>query len=292
MFAQEYAAIYHGDRSWRQIETSDSPTFAWDPNSTYVREPPFFAGLASEPSEPQAPQDITGARALVSLGDSITTDHVTPAGQIPLDSPAGRYLTEHGVLKKDFNTYGTRRGNYEMVARSTWANVRLRNELASGKEGFWTTHQPSGDLMPIYDAAERYRAEGVPLIALAGKEYGTGSSRDTAAKGPWLLGVRAVIAESYERIHRANLVSMGIIPLQFFPGENRQTLGLTGAEEFSVYGIAAGLAPGQRLDVEARGAAGVKRFTVLVRVDSAAEIVYLRHGGVLQMILRNRLTGA
>ena len=179
-----------------------------------------------------------------------------------------------------------------MVARSAWANVRLRNALAEGQEGYWTTHQPSGELLSIYDAAERYRAEGAPLIALAGKEYGTGSSRDSAAKAPWLLGVRAVIAESYERIHRANLVSMGIVPLQYLPGENRQTLGLTGTEEFAVRGIAAGLAPGQRLAVEARGDDGVKRFSVLARVDNATEVAYLHHGGVLQMILRDRLAQA
>ena len=289
MFAREYASIYHGDDNWRQVKAPSGATFTWDQDSTYVREPPFFAGLTPEP---QPLRDIVGARALVCLGDSITTDHVTPAGQIPVESPAGRYLLEHGVRRQDFNTYGTRRGNCEVIARSAWANVRLRNALADGKEGFWTTHQPSGDLMPIYDAAERYRAEGVPLIALAGKEYGTGSSRDSAAKGPWLLGVRAVIAESYERIHRANLVSMGIVPLQYLPGENRQALGLTGAEEFTVRGIGVGLAPGQRLDVEARGDGGVIRFSVLARIDNATEVAYLHHGGVLQMILRARLAEA
>ena len=290
MFAGEYASIYQGDDRWRRMEAPSGATFLWEPDSTYVREPPFFAGLALEPPPPR---DIVGARALVCLSDSITTDHVTPAGQIPVESPAGRYLIEHGVPRQDFNTYGTRRGNCEVVARSTWANVRLRNALAEGKEGFWTTHQPSGDLMPIYAAAERYRAEGVPLLALAGKEYGTGSSRDSAAKGPWLIGVRAVIAESYERIHRANLVSMGIVPLQYLPGENRQTLGLSGTEEFSVRGIATGLAPGQRLDVEARGEdGGVTRFSVLARVDNTTEVAYLQHGGVLQMILRDRLAQA
>ncbi|HET9980843.1 MAG TPA: aconitate hydratase AcnA [Ktedonobacterales bacterium] len=287
MFAREYASIYDGDESWRQVEAPSGATFLWEPDSTYVREPPFFAGLAPEP---QPPQDIVGARVLVCLGDSITTDHVTPAGQIPVESPAGRYLVEHGVRRQDFNTYGTRRGNCEVIARSAWANVRLRNALAGGKEGFWTSHQPSGDLMSIFDAAERYRTEGTPLIALAGKEYGTGSSRDSAAKGPWLLGVRAVIAESYERIHRANLVSMGILPLQYLPGVNRQTLGLTGTEEFTVRDIAAGMAPGQRLDVEARGDGGVTRFSVVARVDNMTEVAYLHHGGVLQMILRGLLT--
>ena len=255
MFAREYAQIYLGDSQWQQMEEATSSTYTWVPDSTYVREPPFFAHLSSEA---QPPQDIVGARVLVSLGE-------------------------------DFNTYGTRRGNYEVLARSTWANIRLHNELANGKEGFWTTHQPSGDVMTIFDAAERYRDEGVPLIALAGKEYGSGSSRDTAVKGPFLLGVKAVIAESYERIHRSNLVSMGILPLQYLPGETCQSLGLTGREEFFLRGIATGLAPGQLLGVEVRGAEGVKRFSVLVRVDNTTEAAYLRHGGVLQMVLRQML---
>jgi aconitate hydratase len=286
LFAREYTEIYQGDSQWQLMKAPSGATYTWSPDSTYIREPPFFADLTSEP---QPLQDIIGARALVSLGDSITTDHVTPAGNIPVESPAGRYLIEHGVQRRDFNTYGTRRGNYEVVARSTWANIRLRNDLAHGKEGSWTTHQPDGDLMTIFEAAERYQAEGVPLIALAGKEYGTGSSRDSAAKGPMLLGVKAIIAESYERIHRSNLVSMGILPLQYLPGENRQTLGLSGTEEFSLQGIAAGLVPGQLLEVEARGDERVKRFTVLARVDNTTETAYLRHGGVLQMILRQML---
>lgn len=286
MFGREYARVYQGDEQWQQVEISAGATYTWEPDSTYVREPPFFAHLSSELPPLQ---DIRGARVLVSLGDSITTDHITPAGNFPLESPAGRYLIEHGVERQDFNTYGTRRGNYEILARSTWANIRLRNELANGKEGYWTTHQPSGDMMTIFDAAERYRAEGVPLIALAGKEYGTGSSRDSAAKGPLLLGVKAVIAESYERIHRSNLVSMGILPLQFLPGESRESLGLSGREEFSVHGIAAGLVPGQKLEGEARGPEGIKRFTVLARVDNTTEVAYLHHGGVLQMVLRQML---
>lgn len=286
MFGREYGRIYQGDSKWQQVEVSASATYTWDADSTYIREPPFFAHLSSEPAQLQ---DISGARVLVCLGDSVTTDHITPAGNIAVESPAGRYLIEHGVERQDFNTYGTRRGNYEILARSTWANIRLRNELANGKEGYWTTHQPSGEDMTIFDAAERYRAEGVPLIALAGKEYGTGSSRDTAVKGPLLLGVKAVIAESYERIHRSNLVSMGILPLQFLPGESRQTLGLSGREEFAVRGIAAGLVPGQRLEVEARGPEGIKRFTVLARVDNTSEVAYLHHGGVLQMVLRQML---
>ncbi|MBV9228041.1 MAG: aconitate hydratase AcnA, partial [Chloroflexi bacterium] len=286
MFAREYARIYQGDSQWQQMEAPTGATYTWDADSTYVQEPPFFAGLSSEP---QPLQDIVGARVLVSLGDSVTTDHITPAGNIPVESPAGCYLIAHGVQKQDFNTYGTRRGNYEVLARSTWANIRLRNELANGKEGYWTTHQPGGDIMTIFDEAEHYRAEGVPLIALAGKEYGTGSSRDTAAKGPLLLGVKAVIAESYERIHRSNLVSMGILPLQYLPGENRQSLGLTGKEEFSIRGIATGLVPGQMLEVEARDTESIKRFTVLALVDNVNEVEYLRHGGVLQMVLHQIL---
>lgn len=286
LFAREYAGIYQGDSQWQRIKAPSGATYSWTPDSTYIRESPFFADLTSEP---RPLQDIIAARVLVSLGDSITTDHITPAGNIAIESPAGRYLIEHEVQRRDFNTYGTRRGNYEVVARSTWANIRLRNDLAHGKEGSWTTHQPSGDLMTIFDAAQRYRAEGIPLIALAGKEYGTGSSRDSAAKGPTLLGVKAVIAESYERIHRSNLVSMGILPLQYLPGENRQALGLSGKEEFAISEIAAGLVPGQLLEVEARGDEGVKHFTVLARVDNTTEAACLCHGGVLQMILRQML---
>jgi aconitate hydratase len=286
MFAREYGMICQGDEQWQQVEVSAGATYTWEPDSTYIREPPFFAHLSSEPPPLQ---DISSARVLVSLGDSITTDHISPAGNISVASPAGRYLIEHGVERQDFNTYGTRRGNYEVLVRSTWANIRLRNELANGKEGYWTTHQPSGEVMTIFDAAERYRAEGVPLIALAGKEYGSGSSRDSAVKGPFLLGVKAVIAESYERIHRSNLVSMGILPLQFLPGESRESLGLSGREEFSIRGIATGLVPGQRLEVEARGPEETKRFTVLARVDNTTEAAYLHHGGVLQMVLRQML---
>ena len=285
-FAQEYGRIYQGDEQWQQVPVPAGSTYTWEPASTYVQEPPFFADLTPDPSPLR---DIVGARTLVSLGDAVTTDHITPAGSIAAESPASHFLREHGVRKPDFNTYGTRRGNYEIVMRSTWANIRLRNELAPAKEGSWTTHQPSGELMTIFDAAMRYRKEEVPLIALAGKEYGNGSSRDTAAKGPSLLGVKAVIAESYERIHRSNLVSMGILPLQYQPGESRQSLGLTGLEEFTIRGIADGLVPGRLLEVEARDGKHLQRFTVLARVDNAAEIEYLRHGGVLHMILRQLL---
>jgi aconitate hydratase len=286
MFAREYARIYQGDEQWQEMQAPTGVTYAWEPASTYVQEPPFFADLAPEP---QPLRDIVGARVLVSLGDAVTTDHIAPAGTIAVESPAGHYLRARGVEKSSFNTYGTRRGNYELVMRSAWANIRLRNDLAQGKEGSWTTYQPSGDLMTIFEAAMRYQAEGIPLIALAGKEYGNGSSRDTAAKGPSLLGIKAVIAESYERIHRSNLVSMGILPLQYLPGENRQVLGLSGTEEFTIRGIANSLVPGQLLEVEARDAEGAKHFRVHARVDNAAEVAYVRHGGVLHMILRQML---
>ncbi|HEX7733903.1 MAG TPA: aconitate hydratase AcnA [Ktedonobacteraceae bacterium] len=286
MFAQEYARIYQGDERWQALRAPEGSIYSWEPDSTYIQDPPFFANLAPEP---RPLEDIVGARALVSLGDVITTDHITPAGTIATESPAGHYLRAHDVERANFNTYGTRRGNYQVMMRGTWANIRLRNELASGKEGSWTTHLPDGELMSVFDAAERYRAEGVPLIALAGKAYGNGSSRDTAAKGPSLLGVKAVLAESYERIHRSNLVSMGIVPLQYLPGENRQTLGLSGREEFTIRGLAGGFAPGQIFDVEAREGGEVRRFQVLARVDNAAEVEYVRHGGVLHMILRQML---
>ncbi|HEY0756374.1 MAG TPA: aconitate hydratase AcnA [Ktedonobacteraceae bacterium] len=286
MFAREYAGIYQGDEQWRSGCAPDGASYSWEAASTYVKEPPFFKNLASEP---QPLEDLVGARALVSLGDAVTTDHIAPAGNIAATSPAGQYLLEHGVSKQDFNTYGTRRGNYQVVMRGAWANIRLHNELAEGKEGSWTTHQPGGDLMSIFEAAERYRAESVPLIALAGKEYGTGSSRDTAAKGPSLLGVKAVIAESFERIHRSNLVSMGILPLQYLPGQNRHSLGLSGQEEFTIRGIARGLVAGEMLEVEARAGDVSKRFRVITRVDNAAEVEYVRHGGVLHMILRQML---
>jgi aconitate hydratase len=221
------------------------------------------------------------------VGDSVTTDHISPAGTIPAASPAGQYLISRGVEKRDFNSYGARRGSHEVMVRGTFGNIRLRNEIARGKEGYWTRHLPSGDEMTIYEASERYRSEGVPLVVIAGKEYGSGSSRDWAAKGPNLLGVRVVLAESFERIHRSNLVGMGVLPLQFAAGEGRKSLGLTGEEEYTVHGLEAGLRPGQELEVEARGADGsVKRFKTIVRVDNGTELDYMRHGGVLSMVLR------
>ena len=286
MFKREYERIFDGDENWQQMSAPTGPIYGWDPESTYVREPPFFEAINAQP----APlSDIVGGRALVIVGDSITTDHISPAGSIPPDSPAGRYLIEHGVERPDFNSYGARRGNHEVMVRGTFANIRLRNQLTS-REGYWTTHLPDKQEMTIFDAAERYREEGVPLIAIAGKEYGSGSSRDWAAKGPLLLGIRAVIAESFERIHRSNLVGMGILPLQFQEGESLQSLGLTGTERFTIRGLAAGLKPGQRIEVEAaaNGSAG-RRFTVSCRLDNQTDVAYLRHGGVLPMVLREMM---
>ncbi len=286
-FAKQYSRIYDGDEHWQQMRAPVGEAYAWDAESTYVQEPPYFEKLVPE-LEPL--RDIEDARALAVLGDSVTTDHISPAGSIPSASPAGQYLQERDVAPREFNSYGSRRGNHEIMMRGTFANIRLRNELARGKEGYWTRHQPSGEVMTIFDAAERYRTEGVPLIVLAGKEYGSGSSRDWAAKGPKLLGVRAVIAESYERIHRSNLVGMGILPLQFSPGDGRQQLGLTGEEEFSIRGLAQDLSPRQQLEVEARSAAGEsKTFRVLARLDNEKDLQYLRHGGVLNMVVRQLL---
>src|SRR5256714_48415 len=233
-FSETYSDVFTGDDAWRSLEVPEGELFAWEPDSTYVRRPPYFEGM---PREPGPVSDIDGARILVWLGDSVTTDHISPAGSIKPDSPAGKYLVEHGVERKDFNSYGARRGNHELMVRGTFANVRLRNQLVPGAEGTWTVHVPSGEEMTIFDASQRYLSEGTPLVVLAGKEYGSGSSRDWAAKGPNLLGVRAAIAESYERIHRSNLLMMGILPLQFRDGESAESLGLSGREEFSIGGI-------------------------------------------------------
>ncbi len=287
MFQREYARIYDGDEHWQRMVAPAGAIYAWDPHSTYVQEPPYFEGFRMEP-EPV--RDIVGARVLVMVGDSVTTDHISPAGGIPPGSPAGQYLLAHGVERADFNQYGARRGNHEVMVRGTFANIRLRNLIAAGREGFWTRHLPSGDEMTVFDAAERYRAEGVPLLVIAGREYGSGSSRDWAAKGPTLLGIKAVIAESYERIHRSNLVGMGILPLQFAAGEGRASLGLTGEEEFTIRGLEAGLRPGQALVVEAARAGDVRRFRVVARVDNGTEVGYLRHGGVLPAVLRHLMT--
>jgi aconitate hydratase len=263
--------------------------YAWDPGSTYVARPPFFDGLAEEPRNPD---DIVGARALAVLGDSVTTDHISPAGSIARTSPAGEWLIGRGVEPRDFNSYGARRGHHEVMMRGTFANIRLRNLLTPEAEGNVTEHLPSGERMSIFDAAERYRADGTPLIVLAGAEYGSGSSRDWAAKGPMLQGVRAVIAESFERIHRSNLVGMGILPLQFLPGDSVGSLGLTGRETFEIRGIADGLRPHQELIVAARDEKGRENaFRVVSRLDGDIDVTYLRNGGVLQTVLR-RLASA
>ena len=284
MFQKEYGEVFEGDERWQKMPTPEGELFAWDPSSTYVREAPYFAGMSKTPS---APQDITGARVLAVLGDSITTDHISPAGAIEKNGPAARYLTDHGVEAKDFNQYGARRGNHEVMMRGTFANVRLKNQLAPGTEGGWTVHLPDKKQMFIYDAAMQYQKEGVPLIVIAGKEYGSGSSRDWAAKGPRLLGVKAVIAESYERIHRSNLIGMGIIPLQFKAGDSVNSLGLTGFETYDIGGIAAGLKLRQDLTVKAKTDAGeVKEFQATCRIDTPAELDYYRNGGILEYVLR------
>jgi len=280
MFRATYADVFTGDDSWRTLPVPDGELFAWDPDSTYVRLPPYFEDM---PPDAGAVDDIAGARCLVSLGDSVTTDHISPAGAIKPDSPAGLYLVEHGVERKSFNSYGSRRGNHEVMVRGTFANVRLRNQLVPNAEGTWTVHVPSGEEMTIFDAAQRYRAEGVPLVVLAGKEYGSGSSRDWAAKGPKLLGVRAVIAESYERIHRSNLLMMGVLPLQFLAGESRESLGLSGREEFSISGLEG--AEAREVTVRADG----REFRATVRLDTPREREYLRHGGILPYVLRRLL---
>ncbi|HKY25774.1 MAG TPA: aconitate hydratase [Gaiella sp.] len=280
MFERTYADVYTGDPEWRELPVPEGSLFAWEDSSTYVRQPPYFEGMAREPG---AVEDTAGARCLVSLGDSVTTDHISPAGSIKPEAPAGTYLVEHGVERADFNSYGSRRGNHEVMVRGTFANVRLRNLLVPGSEGTWTVHLPSGDEATIFEAAERYLAEGVPTIVLAGKEYGSGSSRDWAAKGPKLLGVRAVIAESYERIHRSNLLMMGILPLQFLPGESRESLGLTGREEFSIVGVESG----EAREVTVR--ADETEFRATLRLDTPREREYLRHGGILPYVLRKLL---
>jgi len=287
LFATEYGRIFDGDEHWQKLPAPTGAMFAWDPDSTYVREPPFFEDLAPEPP---APQDVRDARVLALLGDSITTDHISPAGNIAKTSPAADYLREHGVDPRDFNTYGARRGNHEVMVRGTFANIRLRNALAQGKEGGYTEHFPSGEITTIYDASMRYQQAGTPLVVIAGKEYGSGSSRDWAAKGTKLLGVRAAIAESYERIHRSNLVGMGVLPLQFQPGESAQSLGLTGREVYSVDGVSSDLRPGKPMTVTARAADGSeKRFTAIARLDSDTDVQYYRHGGVLPFVLRQLL---
>ncbi len=287
LFSRNYASVFEGDEHWRSLANSSGELFAWDPNSTYIQEPPFFQGMSTEP-EPV--KDIRGARVLVMLDDSITTDHISPAGSFAPSSPAGRYLIEKGVEKRDFNTYGARRGNHEVLVRGTFGNIRLRNRLTPGKEGYYTLHLPDGEETTIYEASVRYQQEGVPLLVIAGKEYGSGSSRDWAAKGPLLLGVRAVIAESFERIHRSNLVGMGILPLQFTEGENKESLGLTGKEVYDIEGIEQGVKPHQEVTVKAtREDGSTFSFKTMARLDSPIDVTYYENGGILLTVLRKLL---
>jgi aconitate hydratase len=287
-FHREYATVSLGDANWQGLRFPTGDVYQWEPDSTYIRQAPYFDGITRTPA-PVA--EILGARVLAVLGDSVTTDHISPAGSIKANGPAGKYLAAHGVKPADFNSYGSRRGNHEVMVRGTFANVRLRNKLAPGTEGGETRLLPEGEQMSIFDASVKYAERGVPLIILAGKEYGSGSSRDWAAKGPKLLGVRAVFAESFERIHRSNLVGMGILPLQFEDGQNAASLGLTGEEVYDFPGLTAlltsRLAGSRTLEVKATAAGGaVKQFTALVRIDTPQEIEYFEHGGILQYVLR------
>jgi aconitate hydratase len=285
MFTKDYSDVFAGDERWQSLPTPTGETFTWDGGSTYVRKPPYFEGMAAKPAPVS---DIDGARVLAKLGDSVTTDHISPAGSIKADSPAGRYLTEHGVEKKDFNSYGSRRGNHEVMIRGTFANIRLRNQLVPGVEGGFTVNLLTGEQTTIYDAAQAYAGAGVPLVVLAGKEYGSGSSRDWAAKGTMLLGVRAVIAESYERIHRSNLIGMGVLPLQYPAGQTADSVGLTGSETFTISGVTAlndGTTPST---VRVSTDTGVS-FDAIVRIDTPGEADYYRHGGILQYVLRKML---
>jgi len=286
MYSKEYANVFEGDAHWKSMPVPEGDLYRWDPKSTYIKQPPFFENM---PKTPPSLADIHGARVLAILGDSVTTDHISPAGSIPVDSPAGKYLIANGVKPHEFNSYGARRGNHEVMMRGTFANIRLRNQLAPGTEGCWTLFLPDNEKLTIYDAAVKYREAGVPLVVLAGKEYGSGSSRDWAAKGTRLLGVRAVIAESYERIHRSNLVGMGVLPLEFKAGENRETLGLTGQEVFEIEGVAS-LSPKKTITVRTKSSDGsTKTFTAIARVDTPEEVSYYHHGGILQYVLRQML---
>ena len=287
VFARNYASVFEGDEQWRSLPNASGELFAWDPNSTYIQEPPFFQGMSTEPAPVK---DIREARVLALLDDSITTDHISPAGNFSATSPAGRYLIEKGVEKRDFNTYGTRRGNHEVMVRGTFGNIRLHNRLTPGKEGYYTLHLPESEETTIYEASKRYKQEGVPLIVIAGKEYGSGSSRDWAAKGPLLLGVRVVLAESFERIHRSNLVGMGILPLQFNPGENKEALGLTGREVYDIEGIEKGLKPRQDVSVKVTREDGSSfSFLTMARLDSPIDVTYYEQGGILLAVLRRLL---
>lgn len=284
IFSRNYAHVFEGDEHWRKLSNSEGQLFQWDPDSTYIQEPPFFQDMTPQPAPVK---DIHGARALAVLDDSITTDHISPAGSFGATSPAGQYLIERGVERRDFNTYGARRGNHELMMRGTFGNIRLRNRMVNGKEGYYTVHLPDGQEATIFDVSERYQKEGVPLLIIAGKEYGSGSSRDWAAKGPLLLGVRVAIAESFERIHRSNLVGMGILPLQFKPGESKETLGLTGRESYDVVGLERDLKPRQEVKVHVtREDGSTFEFTTIARLDSPIDVTYYKNGGILLAVLR------
>jgi aconitate hydratase len=283
MFQKQYSEVFQGDERWNSVKVPTGDLYDWSEKSTYIRKPPYFENMVDPET---SVQDLAHLRVLAMLGDSVTTDHISPAGNIPADSPAGKFLIEHGVKPGDFNSYGSRRGNHEVMVRGTLANIRLRNQLAPGTEGGWTTHVPSGEKMFIYDASVKYQKEGTPLLIIAGKEYGSGSSRDWAAKGTLLLGVRAVIAESFERIHRSNLVGMGVLPMQFLPGESRETIGLTGFEDYTITGIPAAVGTGAKARVWAKSDSGEKTFEVIVRIDTPQEAEYYRNGGILPYVVR------
>jgi aconitate hydratase len=286
LFRDSYAGVFEGDQEWQTLAAPTGELYQWDAASTYLQEPPYFMGMSAEPP---GNDDIAGGRVLVYVGDSVTTDHISPAGSIATGSPAAKYMREHQVEQAQFNSYGSRRGNHEVMMRGTFANIRLRNLLAS-REGGWTTHVPSNLEMSIYDAAMRYSQEGIPLIIIAGKEYGTGSSRDWAAKGPYLLGVKAVIAQSFERIHRSNLIGMGVLPLQFMPGESAAALGLTGREVYDITCISGKLAPRQQVKVTAHRENGsMLEFSAIARLDSGVEINYYVNGGILHAVLRRMI---
>jgi aconitate hydratase len=290
MFRESYAHVFDGDARWRSLPSPDGERFEWQDDSTYIRNPPFFENITMHPTPPA---DIVGARVLAMLGDSVTTDHISPAGSIPADSPAGKYLISKGVPPNDFNSYGARRGNHEVMMRGTFANIRLRNLLAPGTEGGWSVVLPENEVLPLYEVSTRYRERGTPLIVVAGKEYGSGSSRDWAAKGTLLLGVKAVIAESFERIHRSNLVNMGVLPLRFADGCTAAALKLTGRETYDVIGMGEGLQPRGTVTVRVTAEDGTAReFTAIARIDTPEELIAFRHGGILPYVLRQLVGSA
>jgi len=287
MFREQYGSVFDGDENWQSLPSTSSETYAWNGLSTYIKNPPFFEEMSMEIT---SLQEIKDARVLAFLGDSVTTDHISPAGSFPKDGPAGQYLISNKVEPKDFNSFGSRRGNHEVMMRGTFANIRIKNQLVPGTEGGWTIFHPTAKQMSMYEAAMKYKENGTPLLVIAGKEYGTGSSRDWAAKGTYLLGVKAVITESFERIHRSNLIGMGVLPLQFKEGKGKESLGLNGKETYNIEGISDDLQPGQELTVVAKNEAGTeKRFQVITRLDTPVEVDYYKNGGILQTVLRNLL---